>query len=125
MLSRWRSSPAHSTLSCCSPCFSSLLDSAYRESLARHVWNAVKPGGGVLWYDFRFDNPRNRDVRGRPGKGRPRALPGGTFRCRRITLAPPLARAAVRVHPSLYRVLNAIPLLRTHVLCWINKKGLL
>jgi len=29
----------------------------------------------------------------------------------------------VRVHPSLYRVLNALPLLRTHILCWIRKEA--
>jgi SAM-dependent methyltransferase len=102
--------------------FTSLLDSDYRESLARHVWRLVKPGGGVLWYDFRFDNPWNRDVAGIPVKAIRALFPEGALHCRRITLAPPLARAAVRLHPSLYHVLNAIPLLRTHVLCWIGKE---
>jgi SAM-dependent methyltransferase len=101
--------------------FSSLLDKAYQESLARLAWSLVKPGGGVLWYDFCFDNPRNRDVTGVPVKAIRALFPDGVLHCRRITLAPPLARAAVRLHPSLYRVLNAIPLLRTHVLCWIAK----
>ena len=101
--------------------FTSLLDTGYRERLARHVWRLVKPGGGVLWYDFRFDNPWNRDVAGIPVKAIRALFPDGAVRCRRITLAPPLARAAVRLHPSLYHVLNALPLLRTHVLCWIEK----
>jgi hypothetical protein len=43
------------------------------------------------------------------------------FEARRVTLAPPLARAVVRLHPSLYTVLNALPLLRTHRLAWIEK----
>ena len=30
------------------------------------MWRWVRPGGGVLWYDFTFDNPRNPDVRGVP-----------------------------------------------------------
>jgi hypothetical protein len=102
--------------------FSSLLDDAYRKSLARHIWHHVKPGGGVLWYDFLFDNPWNRDVAGIPVTAIRALFPEGTVHCRRITLAPPLARAAVRVHRSLYRLLNTIPLLRTHVLCWIGKK---
>jgi hypothetical protein len=39
----------------------------------------------------------------------------------RVTLAPPLARTVCRVHPALYTALNALPLLRTHLLCWIEK----
>jgi hypothetical protein len=38
-----------------------------------------------------------------------------------VTLAPPLARAVCGIHPMLYPVLNAIPLLRTHVLAWLEK----
>jgi SAM-dependent methyltransferase len=103
--------------------FTSLLDDAYRQRLAEHVWHLVTPGGGVLWYDFCFDNPRNPDVRGVPVKAIRALFPQGALHSRRITLAPPLARAAMRLHPSLYGVLNAIPLLRTHVLCWISKSG--
>ena len=103
--------------------FTSLLDRDYRQRLARHAWRLVKPGGGILWYDFCFDNPGNRDVKGVPVKTIRALFPDGIVHSRRITLAPPLARAAVRVHPSLYGVLNAIPVLRTHALCWIAKEG--
>jgi len=76
----------------------------------------------VLWYDFCFDNPKNPDVAG-ISKSAVRALfPEGVFESRRITLAPPLARAAVRLHPFLYDALNAIPVLRTHLFCWIRKE---
>lgn len=101
--------------------FSSLLDDAFQQQLAQAMWTAVKPGGGVLWYDFTFDNPRNRDVRGVP-LARVRALfPQGRIRARCITLAPPIARAVTRLHPSLYTLFNALPPLRTHLLCWIAK----
>ena len=85
------------------------------------MWRWVKPGGGVLWYDFTVDNPRNPDVRGVP-LARVRALfPEGRVQARRITLAPPIARAVTRVHPSLYTLFNTLPPLRTHVLAWIEK----
>jgi SAM-dependent methyltransferase len=101
--------------------FSSLLDDAFQQRLADTMWAAVKPGGGVLWYDFTVDNPRNRDVRGVP-VARVRALfPHGRVQARRITLAPPVARAVSRIHPALYTWFNAVPVLRTHVLCWIAK----
>ncbi len=101
--------------------FSSLLDDAFQARLAAAMWRWVKPGGAVLWYDFTVDNPRNRDVRGVPLR-RVRALfPEGRIEARRVTLAPPLARVACRVSPGLYPVLNAVPLLRTHVLAWVAK----
>jgi SAM-dependent methyltransferase len=101
--------------------FSSLLDDAFQQRLADTMWSVVKPGGGVLWYDFTYDNPNNRDVRGVP-LSRVRALfPQGRLQAKRITLAPPIARRVTRLHPSLYTLFNTLPALRTHVLCWIAK----
>lgn len=40
---------------------------------------------------------------------------------RRVTLAPPISRLVCRLHPAAYHVFNAILLLRTHALCWIEK----
>ena len=101
--------------------FSSLLDDAFQQRLAAAMWRWVKPGGGVLWYDFTVNNPRNSDVRGVP-LARVRSLfPEGRVQAQRITLAPPIARAVTRVHPSLYTLFNALPPLRTHVLAWIAK----
>ncbi len=101
--------------------FSSLLDDAFQQRLADAMWRWVAPGGGVLWYDFTVDNPRNPDVRGVP-LARVRALfPQGRVQARRVTLAPPIARAVTRLHPSLYTLLNTLVPLRTHVLAWIEK----
>lgn len=101
--------------------FSSLLDDGFQQQLAAAMWRWVKPGGGVLWVDFTVDNPRNPDVRGVP-LARVRALfPEARIVWRRITLAPPLARAVCRAHPGLYPVFNALPALRTHVLAWLEK----
>ena len=103
--------------------FSSLLDDAFQQRLAQAMWRWVAPGGGVLWYDFTVNNPRNRDVRGVP-LARVRALfPQARVTARRITLAPPIARVACRLHTGLYPLLNALRLLRTHQLVWLNKPG--
>jgi SAM-dependent methyltransferase len=101
--------------------FSSLLDDDFQRRLAEVMWGWVRPGGGIWWYDFTRDNPRNPDVRGVPLARVAALFPHGTIRSWRVTLAPPLARPVCRVHPSLYRVFNALPPLRTHVLCWIGK----
>lgn len=102
--------------------FSSLLDDDFQARLARVIWDWVRPGGGVLWYDFAFDNPSNPDVRGVPVRRVRELFPDGTLWWKRITLAPPVARRVAAIHPSLYTLFNAIPLLRTHRLCWIAKR---
>jgi len=101
--------------------FSSLLDDATQRRLADAMWRWLRPGGSVLWYDFTFDNPRNADVRGVPLKRVRELFAHGALQARRVTLAPPLARAVCRVHAGAYTVFNAIPWLRTHVLAWITK----
>jgi SAM-dependent methyltransferase len=101
--------------------FSSILDAGFRQALAAHLWSLARPGGGVLWYDFTVDNPANPDVRGVPVRELRRLFPAARPVVRRVTLAPPLGRLACRLHPALYHVANALPLLRTHVLCWLPK----
>jgi ubiquinone/menaquinone biosynthesis C-methylase UbiE len=82
--------------------FSSILDDSFQTDLAACMWRWVKPGGGVLWYDFTYDNPRNPDVKG-VGLQRIRQLfPHGQMRNWRVTLAPPISRMVTRVHPCLY-----------------------
>jgi len=113
--------PASQDIVYVSTVFSSLLDPGFQERLAGVMWRWVRPGGGVLWYDFTVDNPRNPDVRGVPLRRVRSLFPSGAIEAFRITLAPPLARAVVRLHPSLYTVFSAFPPLRTHVLAWIGK----
>jgi SAM-dependent methyltransferase len=101
--------------------FSSLLDDEFQQTLADSMWQWVKPGGGVLWYDFIYNNPANQDVRGVPVSRVRELFPNGKMTVKRVTLAPPISRRVCRVHPNAYHLFNAIPLLRTHVLCWIQK----
>jgi SAM-dependent methyltransferase len=101
--------------------FSSLLDDVFQQRLADAMWGWTKPGGAVLWYDFIVNNPRNADVRGVPLARLRELFPHGHITTRRVTLAPPLSRLVCRVHPAAYGLVNALPWLRTHVLCWIAK----
>jgi hypothetical protein len=100
--------------------FSSVLDSDLRRRIAANMWRMVKPGGGVLWYDFTWDNPRNRDVRGVAVSEIRELFPEGRLHLQRVTLAPPLARAVAR-SASLYGLLDAFPFLRSHVIAWVAK----
>lgn len=113
--------PASFDLVLQSTVFSSLLDDEFQRQLAQRMWSWVRPGGAVLWYDFTWNNPRNPDVRGVP-MARLRALfPDGRIDARRVTLAPPLARAVGRWPGVVHAALEALPLLRTHLLAWIGR----
>jgi hypothetical protein len=101
--------------------FTSLLDDVFQKKLADRIWALVKPGGGILWYDFIFNNPQNPDVRGIPVWRIRELFPAGLMKTWRLTLAPPLSRRVTKIHPILYSVFNILPFLRTHVLCWIYK----
>ena len=101
--------------------FSSLLVDAVQQRLAAGLWYWARPGGGVLWHDFAWDNPRNPDVRGVPVARVRQLFPAARLHVRRITLAPPLGRVVARWHPALWAALDALPFLRSHRLIWIEK----
>ena len=47
-----------------STCFTSILDQEMKKSIAREVLRVLKDEGIILWYDFRYNNPKNPDVKG-------------------------------------------------------------
>jgi SAM-dependent methyltransferase len=113
--------PASQDIAFQSVVFSSLLDDRFQQDLADRMWSWVRPGGGILWYDFVYDNPANQDVRKVPVRRVRELFPRGEVSVRRVTLAPPISRRVCRIHPAAYNAFNLLPLLRTHVLAWIAK----
>jgi ubiquinone/menaquinone biosynthesis C-methylase UbiE len=94
--------------------FSSILDSAMAAHVANEVSRVLKPGGAILWYDFRYSNPRNPNVRGMTLSAIRALFPYFELKLRSTTLLPPLARRLGRTTPVLYPLLVGVPLLRTH-----------
>ncbi|MDP7289941.1 MAG: class I SAM-dependent methyltransferase, partial [Phycisphaerae bacterium] len=72
--------------------FTSILDSAMKSSLASEMLRVLRPGGLIIWFDYLFNNPNNRDVRGIRKPEIQRLFPGCNVRLKRTVLAPPLAR---------------------------------
>lgn len=103
--------------------FTSILDDEVRRRLAGEIERVLAPGGALLWYDFAFDNPKNRAVR-RVGRSELRSLfPGLHGATRRVTLAPPLLRRIAPWSPWLATTLEAaVPWLRTHLLAVLVKQ---
>jgi len=101
--------------------FSSILNTTVKQQIAAEMVRIAKPGGIILWFDFRFNNPRNPNVQG-IGASEIRALfPNCKVRLRSTTLAPPIARMVAPVSWIAATALETIPFLRTHYLGIIEK----
>jgi ubiquinone/menaquinone biosynthesis C-methylase UbiE len=102
--------------------FSSILDDRMAHNVAREVHRVLKPGGAVLWYDFRYNNPWNPHVRGMTRRHIHQFFPDFEVRLHTITLLPPLARRLGRLTPAVYPLLSSIPFLCTHYLGLLIKR---
>ena len=101
--------------------FSSIFDTGMARRVAGEIVRVMRPGGGLLWYDFRYNSPANRNVRG-VGAARVRELfPTLTGRLTSLTLLPPLARRLGPVVRVGYPVLSSLPPLRSHLLGVLRK----
>jgi SAM-dependent methyltransferase len=101
--------------------FTSILSDTVKKQIALEMLRIVKPGGVILWFDFRVNNPRNKNVRGIPSSEIRSLFPDCNIQLRRVTLAPPLARRIVPVSWIAASLLEKIPILRTHYLGIIRK----
>ena len=96
--------------------FSSILNEQMSCNVAYEVSRVLRPGGAVLWYDFRYDNPRNSNVRGMNKRDIETLFLDFHMRLHTITLLPLLARRLGRLTLVLYPALASVPPLRTHYL---------
>ena len=94
-----------------------------RPRLAR-LLNTLRsgPGGALLWYDFRVNNPRNPNVRGVGRKELRSLFPDLAGEVRSATLAPPIARLVAPRSNWLATTLEGFPFLRTHLLAVLVKR---
>ena len=101
--------------------FTSILDSALKMQVAREMVRVLKPDGVMLWYDFRFNNPRNPDVRGIERAEIKRLFSSCRVTLERVTLAPPLTRALAPYSRLGAHLLSSIPWACSHYLGTIQK----
>jgi SAM-dependent methyltransferase len=101
--------------------FTSVLDLDVRRLIADEIVRVLAPGGALLWYDFAYNNPRNPNVRGISRAEIKKLFPALQGKIRTVTLAPPLARLVAPRWWTLATFLEAIPLLRTHLIAGLIK----
>jgi len=103
--------------------FTSILDQTMKQAIAAEMQRVLKPEGLILWYDFRYSNPANPNVRGVGRKEIEALFPACRRRLEVITLAPPLARKIAPHSGLACYLLEKIPFLCTHYLGVIRKEA--
>jgi ubiquinone/menaquinone biosynthesis C-methylase UbiE len=101
--------------------FSSILDAEMRRAVAQEMWRVLRPGGFVLWYDFRYPNPRNKDVRPVGRREIIKLFPEASINIHSLTLAPPISRALAPWSMFTCEAAALLPFLRTHYAALIRK----
>ena len=97
--------------------FTSILNNSDREKLAKKMLNLLKPNGIILWYDFIYNNPKNKDVKKVDVKELKSLFSNSSkLYYKKITLAPPIGRKVKKF----YKLFN-VPFLRSHILAIIKK----
>lgn len=102
--------------------FTSILDNRVRGAVAGEIVRVLALGGALLWYDFAVNNPRNPNVRGVNRRELRALFPDLRGRIRSVTLAPPLARFVTPRSWVAATLLEAFPLLRTHLIAVLVKR---
>jgi ubiquinone/menaquinone biosynthesis C-methylase UbiE len=104
--------------------FTSILDAAMRHAAAAEMQRVLAPAGAILWYDFRYPSPRNRDVRPVRLREICALFPGWRMDVVSTTLLPPLARRLARVSTwTCAFVESTLPPLRSHYLALLRRPG--
>jgi ubiquinone/menaquinone biosynthesis C-methylase UbiE len=102
--------------------FTSILDPELKHAIAREMVRILKPGGAILWFDFRFNNPRNDQVRGVSAREIRSLFTGCEVELVPALLAPPIGRLTAGWAWPLAELLHTLPPLRTHYAGLIRKR---
>ena len=102
--------------------FTSILDPLLKQAIAEEMLRVLRPGGAILWFDFRIDNPANSNVRGIRAREINALFPGCDVELWPTVLAPPLSRLIAGRSWPFAEVLYSVPFLRTHYAGLIYKR---
>jgi SAM-dependent methyltransferase len=105
----------------CYTVFSSVLDDEIAGAIATEIDRVLRPGGILLWYDLRLDNPRNPNVRPVKEADLRRLFPEMRRTLRSATVLPPLVRKLGVLTRVSYRLLAKVPPLKTHYVALMVK----
>ncbi len=105
--------------------FTSILKKEIKKDIAKEMLRVLKQEGIIIWYDFRYNNPRNPDVKGIKKKEIVNLFPNCKFTFKRVTLAPPIVRFIAPRSWLLCYLFEKLSFLCTHYFVIIRKEKLL
>ena len=99
--------------------FTSILSDDLKQQIADRMFAMTKQNGIILWYDFIYDNPWNKDVKGIKKKEVKELFSAAKkITIHNIMLAPPIGRRV----GVLYPLINFLfPFLKSHIIAVIEK----
>jgi ubiquinone/menaquinone biosynthesis C-methylase UbiE len=103
--------------------FTNMFDPEFKRAVSKEMLRVLKPGGGILWFDFRIDNPNNPEVQGLRKSEIQSLFPDCEVELKPTLLAPPLSRLIAPRSWVLGEALATLPFLCTHYAGLIRKPG--
>lgn len=101
--------------------FTSIHDTEMKKRIAGEMLRVLKDDGIILWYDFRYDNPWNPDVKGVKKDEIKMLFPDCLYDFNTVTLAPPITRKLAGISCLACHLMEKVPFLRTHYMVVIQK----
>jgi ubiquinone/menaquinone biosynthesis C-methylase UbiE len=102
--------------------FSSIRAPEMAFAVAGEIVRVLRPGGALLFYDFRYPSPANRNVRPVRARDVRRLFPQLRGDLQSITVLPPLARRLGVLTDAAYTALSRVPPLRSHLIGVLRKE---
>jgi ubiquinone/menaquinone biosynthesis C-methylase UbiE len=103
--------------------FSSILDRAMARNVASSIARVLTRDGVVIWYDMRYPNPWNPNVKPMTKSRIQELFPSFEQQLKSLTVLPPVARHLGPGTNLLYPLLAKVPVLRSHYLGVLRAPG--
>lgn len=100
---------------------SSVLDASRRVAILEEAGRVLRPGGAFISYDMRYPNPWNKHTRPLRLSELRRIFTGWALRASSLTGIPQIIRPMSRVSLPLCRLIEAVPVFRSHLLAIARK----
>jgi ubiquinone/menaquinone biosynthesis C-methylase UbiE len=102
---------------------SSILDSVTARNVASSVSRVLRSTGAVAWYDIRYPNPWNPNVRAMTKSRIHSLFPDFDLELEPLSLMPPIAYQLGCLTNQVYPLLSSIRILRSHYVGLLRPRG--